>query len=93
MGEKRAHLKVKGRVQGVFFRAHTQETAEHFELTGWVRNTPDGAVEIIAEGEENNLNSFVEWCHKGPPSAMVSAVECQYSNSSGEFSSFRIKYY
>ncbi|MDD5623726.1 MAG: acylphosphatase [Candidatus Peribacteraceae bacterium] len=68
-------LRVSGRVQGVFFRARAQEYARSLKLTGWVRNTPDDAVEIFAEGTEEQLHTFESWCHRGPPDAQVEKVE------------------
>lgn len=93
MAVKQVHIRVKGRVQGVFFRAHTHEVAERFGIRGWVWNTPDGAVEIVAEGDEVSLKSLIEWCHHGPPSAGVTEVKTNYSEPTGEFDSFKIKYF
>ncbi len=71
----RAHLLVHGRVQGVYFRQSTQIEAERLGLRGWVRNRLDGSVEIVAEGEEAAVEALVQWSHRGPPMASVSAVE------------------
>lgn len=90
---RRAHIVVKGRVQGVFFRANTQEVAMDLGLVGSVKNRPDGSVEIVAEGEENALKALEEWCYKGPPSANVIGIEAEYLEPSGEFKSFGIRYY
>lgn len=65
---------VTGLVQGVFFRAQTKEKADDLGLTGWVRNTDDGSVEIHAEGPEEKLDELEEWCWKGPPKSKVTAV-------------------
>lgn len=78
-----AHLIVRGRVQGVFFRATTQETAENLGLAGWVRNRPDGTVEIHVEGEKTQLEKLVAWCHKGPPSAKVHQVDVEWISAKG----------
>ena len=59
MGQKRIHLVVRGRVQGVFFRASTQREAKRLGLTGWVKNRPDGGVEIVAEGEEDQVKDLL----------------------------------
>tara|TARA_Y100000310_G_C20182588_1_gene578859 strand:- start:166 stop:435 length:270 start_codon:yes stop_codon:yes gene_type:complete len=67
-------LLVTGHVQGVFFRATTQEKAEELGLTGWVTNTKDGNVEMYAEGEPSALKKLEEWCASGPPSAIVESV-------------------
>ncbi len=65
------HLIITGQVQGVFFRATTQEMAQSLGLTGWVKNTNEGAVEIHAEGSEDALQQLEEWCQHGPPAARV----------------------
>jgi acylphosphatase len=62
---------VEGRVQGVFYRNWTQQTARAFGLRGWVRNRTDGSVEILASGQEMNLEKLVEHCRTGPPAARV----------------------
>lgn len=64
-------IRVKGKVQGVFFRASTKEQAERFSLKGFVRNENDGSVYIEAVGEETALNEFVDWCRRGPAHARV----------------------
>jgi acylphosphatase len=64
-------LHITGRVQGVWFRATVKERADELGIKGWVRNTDDGAVEILAEGEEDSLDQFRQWCRKGPPMAQV----------------------
>lgn len=68
------HYLVSGHVQGVFFRACTQEEARRLGLTGWVRNTPDGAVELLACGDAEQLHQLNVWLWKGPPSAKVTKV-------------------
>ncbi|PIR17133.1 MAG: acylphosphatase [Deltaproteobacteria bacterium CG11_big_fil_rev_8_21_14_0_20_49_13] len=89
---RRVHLKITGRVQGVFFRAHTQKTAEELSLTGWVRNNEDGGVETVAEGEKSALERFVAWCNNGPPSAHVTRVDENWEEAKGEFKDFGIRY-
>ncbi len=86
----RAHVWISGRVQGVFFRAHTKEVAEKLGLTGWVRNLPDGRVEAVFEGEEEAVKEAIEWCKRGPPLARVEKVEVRYEDPTGEFRDFRI---
>jgi acylphosphatase len=73
--KKAVQLKVKGIVQGVFFRQSTVEKARELDINGWVRNCEDGSVELEAEGDENLLNVFIQWCHRGPRNAKVSEVE------------------
>jgi len=66
---------VRGRVQGVGYRASAQAAAERLGLVGWVRNRRDGSVETLAEGEPEALGRYVAWCRRGPPGASVSGVE------------------
>ncbi len=89
---RRVYITVAGRVQGVFFRANTQEVAQRLGLSGYVRNLPDGRVEVVAEGEEEALRKLVDWCHEGPPLARVERVEVRWENPTGEFSGFHIRY-
>ena len=89
---ERLHLIIEGRVQGVFFRAHTQETARALGLTGWVRNTEDGGVEVVAEGARARLKALLEWCRKGPPMARVTQVDERWDRASGEYTRFTISY-
>ena len=65
------HLLVKGKVQGVFFRATAKEVAEKIGVTGWVKNTDDGKVEVLAQGDLEALDQFEDWCRKGPSKARV----------------------
>jgi acylphosphatase len=68
-------LIIHGLVQGVFFRKHTQERARELNIKGTVRNLPDGSVEVVAEGEEQSLAEFIQWCQRGPSRARVEKVE------------------
>jgi acylphosphatase len=79
-------------VQGVFFRANAQREAARLGLSGIVRNTSDGGVEVVAEGEESTLHELVLWCHKGPPASRVESVKTDWQDATGEFSGFRITY-
>jgi acylphosphatase len=92
MEKARVHLRIKGYVQGVFFRASTRDVAERLGLTGWVRNLPDGSVEAVFEGPKGMLEQAVKWCYKGPPGATVTKVEEKWLEYQGEFDSFEIKY-
>jgi len=89
----RLHAIVSGEVQGVFFRAHTEEEARRLGLTGWVMNTSDGGVEVEAEGEKEKLAELLLWLHHGPPAAIVEKVEYEWKEFSGEFSGFKIRYW
>ena len=92
MAKARRHLIVEGYVQGVFFRASTQEKARELQVSGWVRNRWDGTVEILAEGEESRVVELIKWCQKGPPGASVTQVEVEEEPYTGEFKGFRIAY-
>jgi len=72
---KHFHIRVRGFVQGVFFRYTAKEEAEKLHISGFARNEPDGSVYIEAEGEEEDLNRFLTWCHNGPGAAKVKNVE------------------
>jgi acylphosphatase len=69
--------RVRGRVQGVFFRASTQRQARVLGVTGYARNMPDGSVEVLACGSEAAVAHLREWLGAGPPSARVVAVDCE----------------
>ncbi len=86
----RAHILVSGRVQGVFFRDSTQKWASALGLSGWVRNLPDGRVEVIAEGNKNRVLNLIEKIKQGPPSADVDSTEIEWEDYRGEFNDFRI---
>ena len=86
------HVYISGRVQGVFFRAETQRTADGFHLTGWVRNMSDGRVEALFEGEDQNVDKMLDWCRVGPPAARVKDVLMEEEAYSGEFNSFDIRF-
>ena len=90
MGLKQVHLFVRGRVQGVFFRASTQREAKRLGLTGWVKNRPDGGVEILAEGEEESLKDLIGWANRGPSAARVERVDVRWRGFVGDFFDFRI---
>ncbi len=76
--KKAAIIKVYGRVQGVGFRYYTQKKANELGITGFVKNRPDGSVYIEAEGEEDKLELFIDWCEVGPSWAHVTKLEKQY---------------
>ena len=83
---------VYGQVQGVFFRAFTSRQANELGLTGYVRNLPDEGVEVQAEGERKQLEKLVDALQIGPPAARVERVITHWSDYSGGYSGFNIKY-
>lgn len=87
----RAHVVISGRVQGVCFRAYTVDEATAAGLTGWVRNTPDGQVEAVFEGDKSAVEAIIDWCRHGPPAARVNNVEIIWGEPQGE-SGFGIRY-
>lgn len=89
---KRIHVFVSGRVQGVAFRWVTSDVALQLKVFGWARNLPDGRVEVVAEGEEENLKQFIEFLNKGPRYAKVRNIEIEWIDYIGEFASFEIRY-
>ena len=90
-GNKRAHLYISGRVQGVNFRYYTRQQARSLGVKGWVRNLIDGRVEAVFEGDGVSVESMVDWCHHGPRGAWVDRVEVQWEDPTGEFSGFEIR--
>lgn len=91
MSATRAHVIVSGRVQGVWFRASTRETAEGLGLAGWVRNLPGGEVEAAFEGPREAVEQAVEWTRRGPSAARVDRCEVTWKPPEGE-TTFRIRY-
>jgi acylphosphatase len=86
----RAHVFISGRVQGVFFRYETMHQARKHGVTGWARNLPDGRVETVFEGEEENVKKLLEFCRRGPPGADVTSMAVTWENCSGEYTAFEI---
>lgn len=72
---KAYHIKVYGKVQGVFYRKYARQAAMALQLKGWVRNVTDGSVEIVAEGDSIRLEQFIGWCYQGSPGSAVTKVE------------------
>ena len=89
--DARATVIVRGRVQGVFFRAETRDLAVRLGLSGSVSNRRDGAVEATFEGPRSDVEKAIEWCRRGPPSARVDSVELSWDTPRGE-SSFEVRY-
>ncbi len=84
------HVMISGRVQGVWYRACTKQKAEELGLMGWVKNTPDGNVEAIFEGEESTVKKIIAWCRVGPPLAQVDDVKIIRKRVIGNFTDFAI---
>lgn len=83
---------VYGLVQGVFFRQFTLQQAQRLNIVGWVANLPEGAVRVVAEGEESALRRLLDLLQQGPPAAQVERVIVDWSAAGGEFTDFRVRY-
>jgi acylphosphatase len=88
----KAHVFVKGRVQGVFFRHETRKQALQLCVYGWIRNLPDGRVEGLFEGEEEDVKKLITFCRQGPPGAQVADVDVSWADYTGAFDAFRIRW-
>jgi acylphosphatase len=84
------HCFISGRVQGISFRYYTQQEAKNLNLTGWVRNLPDGRVEVWVCGGMVEVEKFCRWLHQGPAFAQVIDVQCQTVTANHRFDSFDI---
>lgn len=84
-------IKIHGDVQDVGFRYEAKRMADEFNIKGFVRNESDGSVYLEAEGEEKELEKFLEWCRRGPRFSRVEKVDFEIANSSGHFSDFVIE--
>ena len=89
--KERVHATISGRVQGVSFRDATRQEAEKLGLAGWVRNTGDGNVEAVFEGDPDTVNQMVEWCKSGPSSADVEDVSTEKEAPSGDLSGVEVR--
>ena len=88
---KRIHAAIHGRVQGVGFRYFVTEIASTHHITGWTRNRWNGTVEVVGEGEKQNLEQFLDALRRGPRASNVSKVDFEWLDANGEFESFRVK--
>jgi acylphosphatase len=88
--EAAAHLLIHGRVQGVGYRFYAQEMAGNLNLTGWVRNRPDGDVEALVEGSRQDIETFIKWLEKGPTMAHVESVNVDWPLPKGRYAEFSI---
>ncbi len=86
------HVVVYGYVQGVFFRAFVSQWATELGLTGYVRNLPEGGVEVNAEGERKHLEELIGYLKVGPRAARVEKVVVNWSEYTGNYSRFSIRY-
>lgn len=86
----RARIRVRGLVQGVWFRQSTADEARRLGLEGWVRNLPDGSVEAEAQGTRREVEALVSWCWRGPPAARVEGVEVEWSAPGEGLGTFRV---
>lgn len=93
MAKARAHLVISGRVQGVFYRAFTEETARKLGLKGWVRNTAGGDVEAVFEGEKKDIERAIVQLRNGPPAARVMNIDVRWQTHTGEFDTFSVRYF
>ena len=85
-------LIIKGHVQGVCYRASTQQQAQRLQLQGWVRNEKNGDVCVKAEGPQKQLEQLIEWCRQGPVAAQVNSVNIIWQTASGNYPAFTIRY-
>lgn len=92
MKNVRSHVRIDGRVQGVCFRMDTRRAALDRNLTGWVKNLPDGGVEAVFEGAEADVKSMLKWCKIGPPLAHVRETAAEWEPCTGEFDTFEITF-
>ena len=90
--KKGVHLKISGKVQGVWYRGTTKQKAQELGIKGWVKNTADGCVEAVFVGEDKIVNEMISWCYKGPPLAKVKSIEIINENINQDFDDFSVKY-
>jgi acylphosphatase len=88
----RVRLFISGTVQGVSYRASTQEQARKRDLVGWVKNLEDGRVEALVQGTKDKVEELVAWCRRGPPAAKVEKVVVTFEDVNDEFRSFDARY-
>jgi acylphosphatase len=92
VGEMRVHVWIRGRVQGVFFRAYTRDEAVRRGLSGWVRNLPDRRVEAVFEGDPGAVERMLAWCRRGSPGSRVDHVEVIEESPVTDLRDFKIRY-
>ncbi|RMG60612.1 MAG: acylphosphatase [Deltaproteobacteria bacterium] len=92
MADREAHVIVSGRVQGVWFRASTKEAADRVGARGWVRNLPDGRVEALIQGSEEQVRAVIDFMKVGPPGARVEDIQVVWKEPDQVYDSFSITY-
>lgn len=90
--QQRISANITGRVQGVGFRNFTRRTARRLGVTGWVRNEPDGSVQLEAEGSPDDLEELVDAVHEGPRAARVESVDVDWQDATDEFAHFEVRF-
>lgn len=88
---KQARINIQGKVQGVFFREFINKAARKFGLKGYVKNMRDNSVDVVAEGDEESINSLIAECRKGPLMAHVENIDVEYGKPENEFDNFYIR--
>ncbi|MEA3379240.1 MAG: acylphosphatase [Nanoarchaeota archaeon] len=88
---KRVHIFIRGRVQGVFFRANIQQRAVELDLKGYAQNCESDVVECVFEGDDEDIEEILEFCHEGPRKAKVRDVEVIEEKYEGEFDNFEVR--
>jgi acylphosphatase len=85
-------MMIRGRVQGVFYRVSARQEAARLGLSGWVRNIPDGSVELVAEGPRELCEALLRYCHEGPPAARVDEIDVRWEEPTGTYVGFSVRY-
>ena len=89
---RRVKIVVFGKVQQVFFRKYVEDLAISLDITGYVKNLDDGSVEVIAEGEDSDIEELIKFCNSGPNGSEVTKVEVKDEEYVGKFEDFSIRY-
>ena len=91
MGQRCVRLRIRGRVQGVFYRDSTRREAQRLGLCGWVRNRSNGSVEAVALGPPERIAALIDWCHEGPPLARVAEVAVTEESGDADEPEFEVR--
>ena len=89
--EVQAHVRIRGRVQGVYFRGKLREQAQMWGVRGLVRNMPDGSVEALLQGQKERVDAVVAWAHRGPRGAIVESVEVEWEPVEQRLPTFEVR--